>query len=343
MKTKFIILVSLVVLIIMCLTACYKSSGEEITDGNTSETTEELTSAICINGKVEETVEVNTNFEDPGVSLPEGYTVVVLGEINTGRLGRQKITYNIYHNSGELIKELHRYVNVVDTTAPVYTVVDDDESNYYVGVEYELSDFIVDYTDNYNDRDDIIVSTSNFIFSSQGNHKVEIEFTDKSGNTTVFTREITVTLDIWKLIEETYKDRPNRIHSDTNGIGHKYIRVQIDDNTSMSYYDSGSLHYLKQVDSNLGYYASIQISADYGDFRNANVTYHISKYGSSYSVGFATIDATQTSVNIAKFDHTINDLNLDESEMLVELNANISFVLDEFHEYMNNILHLEIQ
>ena len=80
-----------------------------------------------------------------------------------------------------------------------------------------------------------------------------------------------------------------------------------------------------------------------GDFDNASISFHISGIGSAYSAGFATIDATQQSVAVSSFRSTINDLNLDTSKMIEELNLNLNIVLNNFQKYMKNTLHLELK
>ena len=146
-----------------------------------------------------------------------------------------------------------------------------------------------------------------------------------------------------KLIRDTYKDQPYVISSGSTGIGSNYVRVQIDSSTSIAYYDTGTLHYLKNATTSLGRSASIQISAEYGKFNNANVDYHVSGAAGSYSVGFGYIDATKKTANLSLFRSTINNLNLDTNAMLAEFNSQINFVLESFHKYMNGTLHIEVK
>ena len=113
---------------------------------------------IFINGNVEETIEVNTTFEDKGVSYPKDLTLITDGSIDTSRLGRQQIKYKVYSSDGELVKELHRFVTVVDTTAPTYIAT--DTKTYYVGFNYTVNDFISEYSDNYNNQSTILISNN---------------------------------------------------------------------------------------------------------------------------------------------------------------------------------------
>lgn len=296
---------------------------------------------IFINGDVEETIEVNTTFVDKGVSYPDDFTLITDGNINTSILGRQEIKYKVYSSDGELVKEMHRFVTVVDTTAPTYVVI--SNKTYYVGFNYTVDDFISEYSDNYNNKSTITISNNNFIFTSVGQHSIDITFTDSSNNSTTYTTTISAILDIEKLIYEVYKTQANIITSGDTGIGSHYTRVNISSGKSFCYYDSGSLHYLETVTTSLGTSASIQISANYGNFDNANVSFHISGVGSTYSVGFATIDATKQSATVNNFSSTINNLNLDTDSMLAELNQNLNTVLNNFQNYMNDTLHLELK
>lgn len=296
---------------------------------------------IFINGEVEETIEVNTTFVDKGVSYPNDLTLITDSNINTSILGRQEIKYKVYSSDGELVKEMHRFVTVVDTTAPNFVPI--SNKTYYVGFNYTIEDFISEYSDNYNNKSTISISNNHFLFRKAGHHGVDITFTDSSNNSTTYTTNINAVLDIEKLIYEVYKTQTYKISSGDTGIGSHYTHVNINSEKSFSYYDSGSLHYLETVTTNLGTSASIQISANYGDFDNASISFHISGIGSTYSVGFATIDATKQSATVNKFRSTINNLNLDTNSMLAELNQSLNTVLINFQSYMSDTLHLELK
>ena len=296
---------------------------------------------IFINGNVKETIEVNTTFEDKGVSYPKDLTLITDGSIDTSKLGRQEIKYMVYSSDGELVKEMHRFVTVVDTTAPTYVVA--DSKTYYVGFNYTINDFISEYSDNYNDQSTIVISNNNFIFTSAGQHKVSITFTDSSNNSASYTTNINAVLDIEKLIYEVYKNQTYNVSSSTFD-GSKYIHVNINSKSSLGYFDSGSLHYLEEVETSLGKRATIQISANYGNFNTAHVNFHVSgNTHNIYSYGLATINATNQTVEVPQFSLIHNELNLDTGKMLEELNLNLNTVLNNFQNYMKNTLHLELK
>lgn len=297
---------------------------------------------IYINGNVQETIEAGEEYTDPGITCPSSHTVVVEGSVNTSWLGNQKITYYVYSQSGELLKELHRYVAVVDTVAPSFTVINHEITDYYIGHDYHLSDFISDYSDNFNSKSSITVSQEHFSFSNVGSQELIIEFYDASGNKNTYTKTINVKLDFEDLIYAAYKNSPYKV-SESNISSGKYIAVDIDRDSSLGYFESGSIHYLKYVQTQLGKKANVQISAKYGEFHRASINYHITGNDGNYSYGVAIIDATKTEANISSFQFTNNSLNLNEAEMLNELNAVISSVLKDFHNYMNHTINIEVK
>lgn len=296
---------------------------------------------ISINGSVEETLEIYSDYIEKGVSCPADYTVITHGTVQSDHIGTYKLTYLVYSNIGEEIKVLHRYVHVVDTTGPEYTDCENPPI-LYAGFTYTIEDFVSEYHDNSNTT--ISVEPQSITFTSPGSHTVEFTLTDVSGNETQYQKVVAVELDMKKLLYEVYKDASYKISTHDTSMGYDCTRVSIDDNTSFGYFGSGSIHFTQEIESTLGKYTTISISADYGEFNNASVSFHVSNLsGRNYSTGSATINVFQDTVTVKEFDWTINDLSLDEQKMLSELNSNINSVITNFHEYMNNTLHIEIK
>lgn len=294
---------------------------------------------IKINGAVHINVEVGDVYEDEGVSFPDKYTMVKTGEVNTTKLGTYELNYSIFTNNGELVKELYRFVNVVDTQKPTY--VEADSQTFYAGIRYTINDFLTDYRDNYDSKSKLTIEPSEgFRFEEEGTKEVEITITDTSGNQSIFSKSINVILDFENLIDNIYKGQIGKITKGSTGIGSNYVRVTIDYNTSFSYYDSGSIHFLKSFSSNLGTRASIQISGTYGELDNASLNYHISGTGNTYSVGFITFNALTDYDTLVfnSFRSSINNLNLNEQDMLDEMNPRTLGVLQEFKAYVIDIL-----
>lgn len=300
--------------------------------------------SFLINGLVTETIEVGSDYVDPGVTMPEKYNLIITGEVDADHIGTYKRDYEIYTDNGEHVKTLSRFVIVKDSQPPTYTA--NDNQVYYAGINYTVDDFILDYQDNYDSVHELTVeSNRDLVFNESGIADVTIIITDKSGNSNEFYKPVEVIFDFEKLISSIYADQSYKVNKGTTGVGSSYITVTIDSNTSISYFSTGSIHFLKSFTSNLGTRSSIQISAKYGEFDKASLNYHISGKGSSYSVGFLTFDATNdyTTLEFDKYDNMINNLALKESDMLNEMNPKVLDTLNLFIRYFNLTLNLKLK
>ena len=293
---------------------------------------------IKINGDLEETIEVCSKYNDKGIAFPnDKYTLIVDGAVNNSILGRYKIKYSIYTKEGELAKELYRFVNVVDTTAPTYNML--TEKDYYVGFTYYASDFF-SYNDNYYKNDQLIVSPESITFTKEEEKNIEFSIEDGSHNIAIIKFNIKPKFDFYKLANSVMYGLG--VTQTTAGSLGTYTHLRIDSQKSLSYYESAkSLHYIEQLSTTLASSGSIQISAKFGEFNKANVSFHLNNSG-TYSTGFATIDATKETATVTSFTSIINNLNLDVSSMLDECNQYLNGVLNRFHSYMKNTMHLDI-
>jgi hypothetical protein len=299
---------------------------------------------IQIRGQVSLTIEVGTDYIEEGVIFPEKYTLIANGDVNTDRLGTYELTYSIYTDEGELVKKLNRFINVVDTQSPSY--VESTSHIFYAGIDYSVDDFLESYSDNYDDILDLsIISNSDFRFNEIGYPNIEINISDTSNNETIYTNSIDVVLDFEKLIDYIYSNQYLLVSKGTTGIGSSYVKVRIDSNRSFTYFDSGSIHYVKSFSSNLGTGASIQISANYGEFSNAHLNYHINGSNGQYSVGFLSFNAINDydSLTFSTFNNSINNLNLNENDMINEMNPKVLDTLNEFKNYVEITLGLKFK
>ena len=323
---------------VLCLSlfACSKKNSKEKTSTETV-TTQKEEDKIFINGKIDNTIEVKTSFNDEGVTYPKDkYTLITKGKVDTNKIGEYELVYSVYSSDGVLVKEMHRFVNVVDTQAPTYTE-NTSISDYMAGKEYKLSDFISSYTDNYDSN--IAVSKNTFVFYP-GSNTMSVSFTDSSNNTSTYTKNINATIDMWNLINDSFP--ASSITIDTIGTSIECIRAKVDSKATLSYYKGSTLHYVRLVTTELGTYASIQVSARYGQFSNATVDYYVLGSGSDYSTGFAKIDALNTNSQVSSFSSMINNLDLDTTKMLEELNAQLPEILTLFHTVMNEVLGIKV-
>lgn len=306
---------------ILCLAACIDSKDN-----------------IYIIGKVEETIEVNSLYEDKGIAYPKEYTLITKGEVDSTNVGKYQIIYSVYSSDGELVKEVNRFVNVVDTTAPSYT--EKEEKEIYIGINYTIQDFI-EISDNYDSKPS--VSPERICFNEDGLNNLVFEIEDSSGNKTTFSKKIDAKFDFVKLVEEVYKYSPFKISKNDEM---KYTHVSIESGKSISYFGdtSNSIYYYEKVPTSLGNSASIQIHAKYGEFNNAGISFNISGVSSSvYSVADAKIDATIENGTISNYRLGINNLNLDSSAVFEELEKTIQMVVTNFQTYMTETLHIKLK
>ena len=59
-------------------------------------------------------------------NLDENIVITGVGEVNNTVIGEYTITYNVTDSNGNEATEVTRTVNVVDTTAPVITLIGHD-------------------------------------------------------------------------------------------------------------------------------------------------------------------------------------------------------------------------
>lgn len=301
--------------------------------------------SIKLLGNFEETIEVNTAFTDLGISCSDKYNVITEGNVDIATIGRYQLVYKIYSKDGELVKELSRYVSVVDTTAPTFK--ENTAVTYYAGYSYGINDFIT-YADNYDNNASISTDFTQKTFTAPGSYLITIKLKDSSNNEITFSKTINVVLDLDKLVHDIYNTQPDKIFTSSPEGHGTTTHVNIDATTSFCYWDSGSISFIKQFNLPSGNHASIQISAtQYGKFNNATISFHVTDgaHPNIYSVGFANIDATNkyTTLTISKFKSTINNIPLNETEMLADCNGHLLSVLNEFQNYMTSTLHLEVK
>ena len=149
---------------------------------------------ITILGDNPLTVEVGAAFSDPGVTVYDqdgSSTYTTTGTVDTNVLGAYTLTYTAVDNSGNQATAT-RTVNVVDTTAPVITLVGDSQVNLEVGSTY--TDAGATASDNYDgDISSQIVVVNNVDVNTLGSYTVTYSVSDSSSNAaSVVTRTVNV-------------------------------------------------------------------------------------------------------------------------------------------------------
>ena len=149
---------------------------------------------ITILGDNPLTVEVGAAFSDPGVTVYDqdgSSTYTTTGTVDTNVLGAYTLTYTAVDNSCNQATAT-RTVNVVDTTAPVITLVGDSQVNLEVGSTY--TDAGATASDNYDgDISSQIVVVNNVDVNTLGSYTVTYSVSDSSSNAaSIVTRTVNV-------------------------------------------------------------------------------------------------------------------------------------------------------
>ena len=176
-RKRHVLWVALVVLIILLTAAILGAASVE---GKVK---------ITLHGAQDMKLEYGTPYEEPGADARlqwqlgqknQAVDVTITGEVDHTKLGVYEIVYQAVYN--EWSSTVIRKVHVVDTTAPVITLVQDPDKFTVPGNEYKEEGFTA--TDNY-DGD----LTSQVIRTSDGK-EVTYTVTDSSGNTATIKRTI---------------------------------------------------------------------------------------------------------------------------------------------------------
>ena len=154
------------------------------------------------------TVEVNDTFIDPGVTVSDNYwgvptlapRIVTTSNVNVHKVGTYTVTYTGSDSSHNQAKPVVRVVNVVDTLAPVLTLIGALSDSVVVFKVY--NDPGVSYTDNYNVPSNPVVLTVTGSFYAKfakgtkanvlGAYTIIYTVTDASGNKASITRTVKV-------------------------------------------------------------------------------------------------------------------------------------------------------
>ena len=133
------------------------------------------------------TIEVGSTFTDPGATaldVGDGdltSSIVVTGSVDTSTIGTYTLTYNVSDTSGNAADPVTRTVNVVDTTAPVITLLGDNPMTIEVGSTFtDPGATALDVGDG--DLTSSIVVTGSVDTSTLGTYTLTYNVSDASGN-----------------------------------------------------------------------------------------------------------------------------------------------------------------
>ena len=159
------------------------SSGNQGIATRTVNVVDTTAPVITVLGNDPETVEVGSTYTDAGATADGGETVTASGTVDTNTVGVYTITYTATDISNNAATAT-RTVNVVDTTAPVMTLVGSNPIDVEAATTY--TDAGATAQDNYDgDITSSITTTNNIDMNTIGTYSVIYNVVDANGNSAV--------------------------------------------------------------------------------------------------------------------------------------------------------------
>lgn len=178
---------------------------------------------VELKGNKEDTIEVNSNYEDKKVKalmLNKDISdkVVVKGNLDNKKIGSYKITYIIKYLKTE--KTVSRVVKVIDTKKPVITLNGSDTVILTEGDKYEEENVVVsdNYDTNLEEKVEII---STLDTNKVGEYEIVYKVKDSSNNEASIKRKVIVKEKEKVVIEESQE--LTTTYSTSNAIEPTYI------------------------------------------------------------------------------------------------------------------------
>lgn len=290
------------------------------------QTTTEEVNLVYINGLVSMNIEVFSDFEDPGITKPEGYTVILQGNVNTSILGQYILDYTVLDENGITVKEITRVVNVVDSTAPTINISNVGE--IYLGFDFNISD-LYSVSDNYYSIEDLIINNDYNLINpnnTPGTYIITVKVEDLSGNAASATIEVDIILDYFYIIENINFQENNifEIEYDETGPnpGDSYW-IKFSDNVNLNVNNNGDFWIAYSYSQN-DHWGLVFFSGNFQDLSNTRI-----------SMSIKNAISTETSwLRLDNFDASLDYTSLDLSESSFENPAVIDYqtALDIFNE-----------
>ncbi len=237
-----------VVTLTLSLAACGGGSGSsddsedvvvELPDNNGSDNddsgnTADITApVITINSPLEITVEFGSTFTEIMATALDDIdgtiTVSVSGEVNTSLVGTYTLTYTATDSSGNTSTE-NITVNVIDTTAPVITLIGDADVNAIQNNRYgKYNEIGATAFDNVDGEIDVVV-TGEIDHSAIDTYTITYTATDSSNNVATKTRTVNVVeqtpfITVWDTNpagSSNFSSSADQIIIGTDGSGYKF-------------------------------------------------------------------------------------------------------------------------
>ncbi len=143
---------------------------------------------ITLLGDNPQIIELGDNYVELGAEVTYGATLTINAtSVNTNQVGRYTVTYDAINNvSGVSAPQVIRTVDVVDTTAPVITLVGDNPQEIVLGAGYTELGATTD------DSSTVVINATDFV-DAVGSYTIRYNATDASGNRAM---EVTRTVNV---------------------------------------------------------------------------------------------------------------------------------------------------
>ncbi len=160
-------------------------SADQVT--RTVEVVDTTAPVITLTGANPQIIERGATYTELDATTDDGSTVIIdASTVNMDVAGSYEVTYNATDASGNNAVEAIRTVNVVDTTAPIITLMGDNPQTIELGSGYIELGATID------DGSNVIINTSDFV-DAVGSYTIRYNATDASGNVaTEVTRTVNV-------------------------------------------------------------------------------------------------------------------------------------------------------
>ena len=142
---------------------------------------------ITLLGDTTVTIEVGTTYTDSGATAADNYdgdltsSIAIVNNVDTSTVGTYTVTYNVSDTSGNAAVSVTRTVNVVDTTAPVITLLGDNPMTIEVGTTFTDPGATASDAGDGDLTSSIVVSGS-VDTSTIGTYTLTYDVSDTSGN-----------------------------------------------------------------------------------------------------------------------------------------------------------------
>ena len=173
------------------------SDGNSVTETREVIVRDTTKPVITLNGDAAQTIEFGNSYNEEGAIATDNYdsslAVTSSGTVNTSLLGTYTIDYQATDSQGNVADVVTRTVNLVDTQAPVMSLIGDLSQTIQVKSSY--TELGVSTIDNYDLSIPFssVTVTGSVDINTVGTYSIDYDVSDSSGNNAVtITRTVVV-------------------------------------------------------------------------------------------------------------------------------------------------------